>query len=135
MAMHRRLFLRLTALGAAAATLTSTSGCDAGADPADADVTRALARPDLLDVLGAEQVRVIGAGYRRMVPAEGSAEALYSAIHGRHPLLARVLGAPRVVPAELVRRDFAEGRTVEVQGWVLSVTEARQCALYSLVRA
>jgi hypothetical protein len=40
-----------------------------------------------------------------------------------------------VAPAELVRRDFTEGHTVEVQGWVLSITEARQCALYSLARA
>jgi hypothetical protein len=33
----------------------------------------------------------------------------------------------------LIQRDFAEGRTVLLDGWVLSVTEARQCALYSLL--
>ena len=131
MAMHRRLFLRVAALGAAT-TLTGAA-CAAGTD--DAPDLRALARPDLLDVLGAEQVRAIGAGYRRMVPAERDAAALRAAILGRHPLLVRLLGAPRVTPAELVRRDFAEGRTVEVDGWVLSVTEARQAALYSLARA
>ena len=64
-----------------------------------------------------------------------AAPALRAALRGRHPLFARLLGPPHVTPAEQVRRDFAEGRTVEVQGWVLSVTEARQCALYSLVRA
>jgi hypothetical protein len=33
----------------------------------------------------------------------------------------------------LVARDFADGHTVLVDGWVLSVTEARQCALFSLL--
>ncbi len=28
-----------------------------------------------------------------------------------------------------VRRDFELGRTIEVDGWILSVTEARLCAL------
>ena len=130
MAMHRRLFLRDAALGAA--SLLTGAACAAGDDAQD---LRALARPDLLDVLGAAQVRAIGESYRRMVPAERDAVALRAAIHGRPPILVRVLGVPRVAPAELVRRDFTEGRTVEVQGWVLSITEARQCALYSLARA
>ena len=131
MSMHRRLFLRDAALGAA--SLLTGAACAAGDD--DAQDLRALARPDLLDVLGAAQVRAIGESYRRMVPAERDAAALRAAIHGRPPILVRLLGVPRVAPAELVRRDFTEGRTVEVQGWVLSVTEARQCALYSLARA
>ena len=33
----------------------------------------------------------------------------------------------------LVRRDFETGRTVLVNGWILSVNEARQCALFSLL--
>jgi hypothetical protein len=31
-----------------------------------------------------------------------------------------------------IRDDFTAGRTVVVDGWVLSVTEARQAALFSL---
>jgi hypothetical protein len=31
-----------------------------------------------------------------------------------------------------VRQDFQENKTVVVDGWILSVTEARQCALFSL---
>ena len=30
---------------------------------------------------------------------------------------------------ELIKSDFTSGRTVVVNGWILSVTEARQCAL------
>lgn len=32
----------------------------------------------------------------------------------------------------VVRDDFAGGRVLTLSGWVLSLTEARQCALYSL---
>jgi hypothetical protein len=31
------------------------------------------------------------------------------------------------------RRDFAEGRTVRVEGWILSRTEARLYAIASLI--
>lgn len=31
-----------------------------------------------------------------------------------------------------VRDDYADGKVTNVNGWVLSLTEARQCALYSL---
>jgi hypothetical protein len=132
MAMHRRLFLRIAALGAAA-TVTGAAAGGAGTDVAGSgDDLRALACPDLLDLLGAEQVRAIGARYREMVPAERDVPGLRGALRGKRPFLAGLLGTPRIAPAELVRRDFAEGRTVEVRGWVLSITEARQCALYSL---
>ena len=41
------------------------------------------------------------------------------------------LGKHQSIP-HLVRDDFAHGRTVVIEGWVLAVTEARQCALFSL---
>jgi len=34
-----------------------------------------------------------------------------------------------------VKQDFETGNTVLVKGWVLSVTEARQCALFSLANS
>jgi len=34
-----------------------------------------------------------------------------------------------------VRADFENGATLVIQGWVLSQTEARQCALYSLTQS
>jgi hypothetical protein len=37
--------------------------------------------------------------------------------------------------AALVDGDFAAAHVVVVNGWVLSVTEARQCALYSVLHA
>jgi hypothetical protein len=34
-----------------------------------------------------------------------------------------------------IQHDFETGNTVMVKGWVLAVTEARQCALFSLIKA
>lgn len=32
-----------------------------------------------------------------------------------------------------IKNDFEKGNTVEINGWILSVTEARQCAYLSLM--
>ena len=122
--MHRRHFLRLasvTTLGALA------SGCGAGREY-DA-VT--LTHPELLTALGPERVRAIGERYRAATGDEGDAESLRQAIEHSRP---RFLRAASPSLADLVREDFEQGRTVVVDGWVLSRTEARQCALYSLIR-
>jgi|SRR5689334_2242038 len=79
--------------------------------PAREDAT---APSDLLSMLGPERVRDIGEQYRRLVPEENDWTRLSAPIPAR------------------VRYDFETGRTVLVNGWVLSVTEARQCALFSL---
>ena len=115
MAMDRRQFLRVTAVGAVTGLSVPVIGV--GARGADDRTLRALAYPDLLGVLGAERVHAIGVRYREATPAERDAAALRAAIG----------------PAALVARDFADSRTVLVDGWVLSVTEARQCALFSLL--
>jgi len=81
-------------------------------------------------MLGPERVREIGVQYRRLVPAENDRIRLRAAIlaagaggwGGRAPSL-----------AAKVRSDFAAGRTLLLNGWVLSATEARQCALFSLL--
>lgn len=125
--MHRRFFLHTAAVGAA---VVLTDGCGGGA-AATADL-QALARPGLLDLLGDEDVRAIGERYRADHPDEADAQSLRASIHGRPGPLLWLLGAPRTDTDALVRADFEGGRTVTVDGWVLSVTEARQCALLSL---
>jgi hypothetical protein len=106
--MDRREFLCLS-LGAAVLTV-----------PARED---AAAYPDLLAMLGPEPVRAIGVQYRRLVPAEND----------RIRLRAAILAVREPSIAASVRRDFDAGRTVLLNGWVLSATEARQCALFSLL--
>lgn len=124
MTLDRRRFLQLTAAGTVASLTNSACARDTGED------APALAQPALVEMLGAERAREIGTRYRASVPGENTAAALRAAIsnsqHQTFPLMGR-----RSIE-EQIRDDFAAGRTVVVGGWVLSETEARQCALYSL---
>jgi len=83
-------------------------------------------------MLGVERVRTLGAQYRAAVPKENSATALRAAISDTAQHGFRLPWARRASLNDQVRDDFAAGRTVLVDGWVLSATEARQCALFSL---
>jgi len=125
MTLDRRRFLQLSALGVVAAV--ADSACARSSDHADA----ALDRPQLLAMLGQERVRQLGDHYRAATPRENSADALRAAISNgqgpRIPLLRKSID-------DQVRDDFEAGRTVLVDGWILSVTEARQAALFSLTR-
>jgi len=130
--MNRRQFLGLSATSALFAGLTG-SACGAGTHAAfDLD---ALARPDLLSILGPDAVRAIGLHYRRLVPGENQVPALHGAILATRPWPSRVPWPVGPSIADMVHDDFAAGRTIVVQGWVLSVTEARQSALFSLLSA
>jgi hypothetical protein len=90
-----------------------------------------LARPTVLGMFGEELTREIGRAYRSVNAREDDADVLTAAIE-------RSLGHAshwrrmRSRLDEAVRAEFASQRTVIVEGWVLAVTEARQCALLSL---
>ncbi|HEX6627286.1 MAG TPA: hypothetical protein VF105_04985 [Gemmatimonadaceae bacterium] len=122
MNLDRRRFLQVTAIGVIAAV----------AEPACADDrSDAIDHPQLLDLLGPERVRELGAHYRATTPAENSAAALRAALSKR-PASRFPLPSSR---SNQIRDDFDSNRTVLVDGWVLSVTEARQAALFSLTPA
>jgi hypothetical protein len=133
MTLDRRRFLQLTA-GGLAASLASLGSSACGRESGEDD-ERALAQPGLIEMLGAERVRRIGERYRSTVPSENSRAALRAAIaqSRRSGFLLRRLRHRSI--EQQVRDDFAAGRTVVVDGWVLSATEARQCALFSLLSA
>ncbi len=126
MTIDRRRFLQLTAAGITSAIGGAACTADAGRDPA------VVARPALLVAMDEAAVREIGARYRETVPGERDAGALRSAIarDARRGLWLPWKPSPSL--ERQVRDDFAAGRTVVVRGWLLSVTEARQCALFSL---
>jgi hypothetical protein len=123
MTLDRRQFVKVAASALIAGATTAACASD-NTDP------RALAHPDLVEMLGADRVRVLGARYRANMPSENSAVFLRAALSGAAP--SRHLPWIHKSIADRVRDDFAAGRTVLVDGWVLSVTEARQCALASL---
>ncbi|MGH8895972.1 MAG: hypothetical protein ACRDZ4_02850 [Egibacteraceae bacterium] len=78
--------------------------------------------------------RVVGQEYLRAAPAEAERDALAGLVVGRLPAQHRTLSTVtdhqlRELLVLAVRQDFQEGRTVELHGWVVSLTEARLCAL------
>jgi len=123
MTLDRRRFLQLSAAGVVAGLADSACTRDTSVD------AQALARPALLEMLGTARTLEIGTHYRAAVPGENTVAALRDAISSSQhefPWIRR-----RSVD-EQIRDDFAAGRTIVISGWVLSMTEARQCALYSL---
>ena len=95
---------------------------------------REFGKPDLVATLGPDVVRRLGRGYRANVPRESDSRRLAAAIRASRPWTARV-GVRHPPIADQIRNDFDAGRTVVVDGWLLSVTEARQCALYSTLES
>jgi hypothetical protein len=129
--MRRRRFLQVAAAGALAIGLP-------GARAGTSRPFHLLADPGLLRLFGSTgHVRAIGVRYRAAFPHEDTPETLAAAI-----LVGRDRTAPTApLPAarlhdhleRQVRDDFARGATVRLDGWILSRTEARQCALYSML--
>ena len=126
MTMDRRRFLYLTTATVAGAFTSACAPGERGSKEADVSV------PQLLAVLGADVVRDIGRRYRVAFADESSAPRLRASIGASHAGTG-LIGRTQQSVADQVRTDFAEGRIVIVNGWVLSVTEARQCALYSIL--
>lgn len=125
--MKRRQFFGIAAAGAAGLVVT-------GAAPwTGASAERlALAQPGLLNVLRNHGlIREIGLLYRDAYPHEADPQILESLLRAGHRSGSGPAHAARLDRQS--RRDFAEKRTVTLKGWILSVTEARQCALYSFV--
>ena len=120
MHLDRRRFIQVSALSAIGAV--AASACDRGPDSS-------FDRPALVGMLGPERVRQLGTHYRAATPVENSAITLRAALSRGRSWWQRVVHGS---VDDQVRDDFASGRTVLVDGWVLSLTEARQAALFSL---
>ncbi|HET9826553.1 MAG TPA: hypothetical protein VFP87_14535 [Chitinophagaceae bacterium] len=132
--MKRRIFVKLAAATAASLYLPNLS-CKSENDI----VARTLSQPHALEhICDAETIREIGNAYQKLVPNENSKATLMRLLAANID----VYPSDRSVDRELVssvldkrvRQDFQENRTMVVDGWILSVTEARQCALFSLTQ-
>ena len=132
--MKRRTFVRLSAFSAVVIGIPSLN-CRSR-NPV---LNKTLSQPFLLSrMCDAKTIREIGTTYREHSPAETKEEQLVAL------LLTDTAGNPvskssdsSVIHSLLERKiqnDFETGSTVIVKGWVLSATEARQCALYSLTQ-
>lgn len=128
--MQRRKFIRLSALGGAAIGIAGIN-CH-GARP---EFNSILEKPAQLSyICDTNTIREIGRAYRLQVPAESAADRLLE--------LMTIDSAGKTVSSysdklyiqklfdQKIEQDFEKGNTVVVKGWILAVTEARQCALF-----
>jgi hypothetical protein len=99
---------------------------------------KALAQPRFLSRLCDQNtIRMLGRAYLRLKPKENKNEILLSDLLQEKS--AKIfLEKKDVLIAESqiekrIRQDFETNNIVLVQGWVLSITEARQCAFFSIV--
>jgi hypothetical protein len=114
--MKRRNFILLSIAGGIA---TVTPFCKS------VRASSALTQPLFLSTIcDLQTLRQVGTKYRATTPAEAGEDILTQ-------LLTTDADQTQQQLIKKVNDDFSGGRTVTVDGWVLALTEARQCALYS----
>jgi hypothetical protein len=125
--LDRRLFLQHSAVMAAAWIVPWLHACH-GNNKA------AIPLPDFLShTIDQETLQAIGKAYILSFPDENKPETLVSQLMNDFPATQKATeNTLREFFNKQIAQDFAAGNLVIISGWVLSRTEARQCALYSI---
>jgi hypothetical protein len=126
--MQRRTFIHLSAYTAIALTLPIIDGC--GLNSTDKVMSQPLFFSQLVDI---KTINETGLAYRKLFPAENSQSVLNKLLLGSNASNDKTM-IQKQLDAQ-VEQDFKAGKIVTAKGWVLSLTEARQCALYSILSA
>ncbi len=125
--MQRRFFIKLSAFTAAVLTAPFAPGCTAG--KADAE-----SQPIFFShLVNAKTIAEAGKAYLAVHPEDQDIEKLKALLLPENAAPTDVNTIGRLLFAR-VTHDFDMGKIVTVSGWVLAVTEARQCALYYLLQ-
>jgi hypothetical protein len=123
---RRRVLKAVAALWASAAS----GACYANGVGSDAPLLNRQLRTIFGDPRDAER---IGEAYLAQRPQEADPDFLVRTVYAVAGRLSRLNGCEwRDRVSAAVRRDFAQGATVSLQGWILSTTEARLCALAAI---
>ncbi len=129
--MKRRRFMLLSAIGAVAVSAPSLR-CTG----TNTDLDKTLSVPDMLSHLAdASTITATGKAYGAKAPGEYSVHTLEQLL-ADDALNKETNASAAAIRARLandIKNEFANAKTFIINGWVLSVTEARQCALFSLV--
>jgi hypothetical protein len=124
--VHRRTFLASIAILGSAATGWSFFKAEGDIEPVE----------DLLRIFGTYRThaRAVGERYLECVPEEANRQKLIELLSAEFGPLPQGHD-PRAVKHLIqrkIKQDFAEAKTVEVDGWLLSRTEARLCSLLEM---
>jgi hypothetical protein len=125
--MQRRNFIHLSAYTAIALSLPFTGGC--GYRRIDIE-SQPLFFSHITD---AATIIATGMAYRKANKSEDDKTKLAALLLANNPDADN--GAIRQMLDIKVKDDFKAGKIAVVKGWVLSVTEARQCALFSILQS
>jgi hypothetical protein len=125
--MQRRTFIHLSAYTALALTLPFVDGCSPSPE--------SIASQPLLFSHLADKNTISEAGnaYRKQFPKEDDKTVLSNLLIGNNTSPDK--SSIQKSLDDRVLLDFKSGKTITSAGWVLSITEARQCALYSILNA
>ena len=102
-----------------------------------AALNKILAQPKFLShICDAKTLREIGKVYKEEFPSESKKEQLANELltdnSGKSFAETADQSSISSLLDQKIKQDFETGKTVVVKGWVLSATEAQQCALFSL---
>lgn len=129
--MKRKDFFQLSAFAAAAISLPLLHSCNTPVSE------NAMVQPVFLSRLFDEDtIRDAGKTYLKKKPVENDDNKLIELLAGNSSI-ADSSDEKAILQYldEKIKQDFEEGKTVLVKGWVLAITEARQCALFSLIKS
>lgn len=125
--MQRRTFIQLSAFTALALTLPLSEGCSSSTE-------NIVSQPLLFSLLADKKtISEAGLAYRKQFPKEDNKSLLGKLLTGNNNSQDKSMVQKQL--DERILRDFKENKVVTAAGWILSLTEARQCALYSILNA
>jgi hypothetical protein len=127
--MQRRKFIQLSAIGGAAICISGINCRER--HPVSYDM---LAKPgELAQICDLKTLREIGMTYRLQNASEREGDKLVALLltdsAGDRISIASVDSVIQSLMSKKIHQDFETGDTVVVKGWILAITEARQCAL------
>jgi tRNA G26 N,N-dimethylase Trm1 len=128
--MERRSFVKLSAFTALALTLPFAESCSTGSKE------MAVAQPLLFShLVDAKAIREAGLAYRKTRTVEDDQQKLSQLLLSEKETASLNKNEIESMLDKQVTNDFEAGNTVMVKGWVMSLTEARQCALFSILKS
>lgn len=129
--MKRKKFLLISAVAVAA---IATPVVYFNRRPKERD--KPLEQPWILaGFCGEEEIRAIGSQYRAQVPDENKKERLIELLlsdGAGQKISSTSDSAVSEWLDKKIQQEFKDEKTIVAKGWVISVTEARQCALFSM---
>lgn len=125
--MKRRKFAWITGMGFVA--LSVPLGCSQFTKP---EYDPLLTEPEILShIWDGATIKEVGSLYRKMFSDENSEATLVSLLTTNYS--EDLIPATKMLQQQ-ISRDYEQGDIVMIDGWLLSRTEARQCALFSLTQ-